>query len=243
MRHVMRQVLSVLAEICFPSRCLFCRRDTSPGDPLRLCDPCLSELSFLTGEGCPRCGMPFTVPSVDHFCGPCLKGENIFDQARSLLAYRGPLRDVVHSFKYHRNLTCIGTFGALFRESLTDSSFFLADLIVPVPLHTSRLRQRGFNQSLLLAREFFRERKEKIKPRLLERHRPKPPQTSLNGRQRRLNVRGAFRVTNPSQVRDRTLVLVDDIYTTGATLNECARVLKRAGARRVTALTLARVVD
>jgi len=243
MLHSLRHLLGIIGDICFPPRCLFCGVDLPPGEKLLLCDDCQPNLNLLTGDCCPRCGKPHLASSGDHLCGPCLRGDTHFEAGRSVVAYEGPLRDCVHAFKYGRQTACLATFGLLFRQVVADSFLFEADLILPVPLHKARLRQRGFNQSTMLAREFFPERKRKISTSVLLRQRSTAPQTSLSGRERRTNLRGAFRVKNPDRVKGKRVVLVDDIYTTGSTLNECARTLKKAGAERVTALTLARVID
>jgi len=243
MLHSLRHLLGIIGDICFPPRCLFCGVDLPPGEKLLLCGDCRPNLTLLSGDCCPRCGKPHRAAAGDHLCGPCLRGDTRFDLARSVAAYEGPLRDCIHAFKYGRQTACLATFGLLFRQVATDRFLFDADLILPVPLHKSRLRQRGFNQSAMLAREFFAEQRRKISPSVLLRHRPTAPQTSLSGRQRRTNLRGAFSVKHRDRVEGKRVLLVDDIYTTGSTLNECARTLRKAGAARVTALTLARVID
>ncbi len=113
------------------------------------------------------------------------------------------------------------------------------DIILPVPLHISRLRSRGFNQALLLARVCFPEWQGKIQPDLLHRHKPTIPQTSLSGKARRNNLKGAFSVSDPGLVAGRKILLIDDVFTTGATLNECAKTLSKAGAAEIEAFTLA----
>jgi ComF family protein len=137
-------------------------------------------------------------------------------------------------------LTSLGFF---FTERQPRLALSPPDLIVPVPLHPERLRQRGFNQAQLLAGIFFPERRQKLHLSLIQRLRATPPQTGLTGEMRRRNMKGAFGVTAPEQVAGRTVLLIDDVLTTGATVEECARVLQRAGAGDVQVLTLARVED
>lgn len=117
-----------------------------------------------------------------------------------------------------------------------------AELILPVPLHKSRLRERGFNQALVLAELFFPEHKKRIATTLLVRSQKTTPQTCLSGNERRKNLKKAFTISRPELVKDRSVILIDDVFTTGTTLNECAKTLKKHGARSVQALTLARVV-
>jgi ComF family protein len=144
----------------------------------------------------------------------------------------------VHRYKYAGDVTLAPVLGRLMAERcpLTIDH----DLIVPVPLHAARLRSRGFNQSLLLAHPLARRHRVPIAPFLLARTRETLPQVGLHGRDRRRNIAGAFAIARRARVRDRSILLVDDVYTTGATVNECARVLREAGALRVDVLVLAR---
>ena len=116
------------------------------------------------------------------------------------------------------------------------------DLIVPVPLHIKRLRQRGFNQALVLCRKIFPASRDKIGSRVLERHAWTQPQTGLSGPDRRRNVRNEFTLRRPEQIKNKRVLLVDDVFTTGATVNECARLLLKGQASRVDVFTFARVV-
>jgi ComF family protein len=150
---------------------------------------------------------------------------------------------VVQKFKYGRKVSLGKPLGRLMASGC--GGFIEqtgADLIVPVPLHLKRLRWRGFNQSLLLARQVGRACGTRVDPFLLARRRETPPQTQLSEEERRKNMRGAFAVTSGGSVQDRTILLIDDVYTSGATVNECSRALRRAGAKAVYVLTLARAV-
>jgi ComF family protein len=151
-----------------------------------------------------------------------------------------PLSAAIQQFKYQRRLST----GKLLATLAADLCPFTDqyDFIVPVPLHIERLRWRGFNQSLLLAQAIGRKKQERVQPFLLERIRPTVPQTQLNAKERQTNVRGAFAVSAPAQLQSTTLLLVDDVYTSGSTINECARVLRRSGAAAVDVFTLARAV-
>jgi ComF family protein len=133
----------------------------------------------------------------------------------------------------------LGSFLVEYRDP--EFPFSDLDLILPVPLHPGRLRQRGFNQSLLLARYFGRKHSIPLDFTALQRSRPTPPQTQLSGSQRQTNVRGAFQVRRPEGVSEKRILLIDDVFTTGATVRECAKVLLGAGAKQVDVLTLARV--
>jgi len=157
------------------------------------------------------------------------------------LIYEKRSRDLVRSVKYQHQSPLVRQLidppGRKLINELAEP-----DLIIPVPLHLSRLRERGYNQSLLICRNLFAERKRDIDPFILKRSRPTMSQTGMNGRERRRNLKNAFTVRNRERIRGRRIILVDDVFTTGTTVNECARTLYRAGAAQVDVLTLARVV-
>jgi ComF family protein len=185
------------------------------------------------------------VDFVDSLCGPCRLGEQEFDLARSYGLYSGNLRKAILYLKFHGRENLGHRLGALLARvwaALPDSA-----VLAPVPLHPSRRRQRGFNQAELLARGLVRElrKQERLRGLRLEtgalhRIRPTVPQVGLSVSARRENVSGVFAVRRPQEVRDRTVVVIDDVMTTGATLSACAAALKQAGASRVLALSLAR---
>jgi ComF family protein len=187
------------------------------------------------------------VDFVDSLCGSCRQGEQEFDVARSYGFYAGNLRKAILQLKFHGREYLGNRLGALLArawEALPEPD---SAIVAPVPLHPSRRRQRGFNQAELLARGLVRRlRKEErfhglqLVAGSLRRIRATLPQIGLSVSARRENVSGVFSVTRPEQVRNRTVVLIDDVMTTGATLSACAAALKRAGASRVLALSLAR---
>lgn len=206
-----------------------------------------------TGPQCDCCGLPFAsarpLDSSSPKCGGCRKNLPAFDGARSYGIYAGNLRQAILRLKFSREERLGARLGAMLRvpwESLPVKAEFGPALIVPVPLHRLRRRERGFNQSELLADGLIRtwKRHGAAAPELaaggLVRQRATPPQTGLSVSARRENLRGAFEVPAPEVVRQRVLVLVDDVMTTGATLSACARALRRAGAAQILGLTVAR---
>jgi ComF family protein len=152
-----------------------------------------------------------------------------------------PLSTAIHKFKYNRELSIGKTLAQLAAASypFTGKQY---DIILPVPLHLERLRWRGFNQALLLSKAVGAAHHVAVDPFVLERSRPTVPQTQLTGKERRTNVKGAFAVSVPKQVEDKRVLLVDDVYTSGATVRECAQTLTNAGAQVVDVFTLARAV-
>jgi ComF family protein len=174
-------------------------------------------------------------------CAACLRRPPPYRDARSAARYTGVAREALHALKFRGQARLAAPLSDLLVDVCAAAAPLLADLVVPVPLHPERERQRGFNQSALLARRLASRLRLPCRTRALERWRPTRPQTELTGRERRRNVRGAFSVAEPARVRDRHVMLVDDVLTTGATVLECSRVLVRAGARAVSVVTVARV--
>ncbi|MBC7358008.1 MAG: ComF family protein [Desulfacinum sp.] len=206
------------------------------------CRPCLDRISLVASPLCPGCGRPFpaTEAMPDHLCGECLQGHFHFDRARSAALYEDPVRKGVLELKFHGSLPWAEALAGLILFNPETREILLeADLLVPVPLHTHRLRQRGFNQSSVLAGRLARKTGRKVE-RVLIRHRKTRPQTRLSREERLENVRGAFQAAAPHMVDGKKVVLIDDVFTTGTTLSECARVLKRAGAASIAAVTAAR---
>lgn len=235
-------MFKALLDIFFPPVCLLCRkRAVEKG----FCAACraLIEARRITGPLCIVCGTPFQSPkALDHACGRCLEEKPAFHAARSAFIYDGPVLDTLHRFKYSGDVALAqplarAVLGQI--DLLTHDSGRL--LVVPVPLYRGKLKERGFNQSLLLAREIARLKGYPLEVRGLKRARDTGQQVGLKAAERKRNVAGAFAVVDASLFKGRKALLVDDVATTGATLNECAKALRRAGAE-VYALTVARAV-
>ena len=178
--------------------------------------------------------------SPEHRCAGCRRRPPRFTRAWSLYPYVPPLQDALRLFKYQKKVALASALADLMHEVLPEIPTI--DAVVPVPLHVSRLREREYNQSLLLADRLCRRRGLALSFDNLTRTRATPPQTELTRSQRLTNLRGAFQVLRPHEFAKRRLVLVDDVFTTGATVDECAKMLRKAGALDVYVLTLARTV-
>lgn len=175
-------------------------------------------------------------------CGSCLRLPPPYILARAVAVYAPPVNTLLHRLKYGTDRTVLSTLSHL-ASPFDCSPFSSCDLIVPVPLHVNRLRRRGLNQSLLLSHVFFPKKSDSIHPEVLVRTRDTMPQTGLGGKERRKNLRAAFAVARRTDIVDRTVCLVDDVFTTGATVRECAATLLRAGAKEVKVLTMVRAVE
>lgn len=238
----MQQAWQTWIDLLFPPRCGACDRFLETGEGRGICAACRSGFREVESPICTHCGVPlFTGPPEDRLCEACLRKPPAFEGCRALFVYQGPLLHVIHRFKYagkaHLADALGPRFGRFSRQGLPGG---LRAVVMPVPLSPRRLRERGFNQSLLLARYVARERTWSLDYLSLRRIQDTPPQAALRKEARRTNVRGAFAVRDPAGVRERDIVLVDDVSTTGSTLDACSRALRRAGARRVFCLVLAR---
>jgi ComF family protein len=235
-------MLSTLLDLLFPPNCLACGGLPVISAKLMLCRPCLSHLKIVASPLCSCCGRQFeSGTGGDRLCSLCLTNSYHFDRARALVRYREPVPAIISGFKYQGRTAALKSFRTIAAGHPALADLGRPELILPVPLHLKRLRQRGFNQALLIARALFPESRELINFSLLQRTRHTLPQTGMSGRERRRNLRQAFQVVDRGAVADRRVLLVDDVFTTGTTVSECARVLKKAGAGQVTVLTVARV--
>jgi ComF family protein len=239
------QLASALLDLCFPRRCAACQQAQLLSHQGFWCSACREQIPWVQAPLCPCCGRPFpnSPTSSNHLCEHCLRDLFLFDTARSATIYAGAIRDRIQQLKFGGQLHWIPPLVDLLLQGAAHGcSVAATQLIVPVPLHTKRIRQRGFNQSALIAQGLGRRCGLPVLPGVLIRHRSTQPQTRLGRRERLQNVRGAFSIAHPALIRDRSLLLVDDVFTTGTTLNECARVLKAAGVREVHAVTVARAL-
>ena len=227
--------------LVFPSFCHICREPLEDAGEKIVCGACLAKLAPRGGPICPRCGRFHMGSGGDHLCARCLGQAPAFALHRSCGVYGGVLKDVILLFKY-RKYAPLSRPLARFADSCLSGDQPLwenAELLVPVPLHPSRRRDRGFNQARLLARDLAARRGLDVLAGALVKTLNRPAQAGLRAADRERNVRRAYAVKHADRVRGRTLILIDDVTTTGATIRECARVLKEAGAKEVKAITLA----
>lgn len=229
-----------------PVDCLGCgqslRRDPTP----YLCRPCWDLITPLSGARCTHCDRPFasqtaTAWSPAHRCHSCIERPPSYDRAWTLYPYLPPLRDAICALKYRNVYGLAPVLSKLMIRALPPD--LNVDVVVPVPLHRSRLRAREFNQSLLLADRVGRYLMRPVSTIDLVRVTATEPQTALTRSERLRNLRRAFHVRNAVPFAGRHVLLVDDVLTTGTTVNECAKALRMAGAESISALTLARTID
>jgi len=237
-----RLLARTMLDAVLPPRCLACGTVVA-GDGA-VCPSCWSGLAFIAAPHCACCGLPFAFEvAPDALCGDCVRNEPTFGRARAALRYDDASRPLVLAFKHGDGIHAAGALGRWMTQAagelLRD-----AELLVPVPLHRWRLFRRRYNQAALLAQAVGRLSGRQVLTDGLVRRRRTPSQGGLSRSGRIANIRGAFAVGRhrAGDLRGRKLLLVDDVMTTGATVSECARVLRRAGAVEVDVVTLARVV-
>ncbi|HEY3918333.1 MAG TPA: ComF family protein [Stellaceae bacterium] len=236
----LRRARDRLLDLLLPPRCLAC------GSPVAatgtLCTGCWRGLTFLGAPCCAGCGYPFDFDlGPGGLCGACLAAAPRFDRARAALRYDDGSRPLILALKHGDRLHLVPPLGQWMHRAGVEL-LSEADLQLPVPLHWTRLFARRYNQAAALAHAIAKAGGPAVAADCLIRRRRTPSQGNKNASARRRNVAGAFAVKRPDKIHGKRVVLVDDVLTTGATVEECARVLKRAGAVRVDVLTLARVV-
>ncbi len=234
-----REIFTASINLLFPPTCSCGKNMTRSGDR-PLCRECFAQLKFIKPPYCSCCGGAFPCDGENHLCGICLKSTWVFDRARSLFSYEKIIAKLIHDLKYSGKTTGLKPLKWASKRSTVLNDLHTPDLIIPVPLHIKRLRKRGFNQALVFTRSLFPGEKKKIKYNILTRKTDTPSQTGLSGRERRINLRNAFVVKKVEEVTGKNILLVDDVYTTGSTANECAKALKAAGCRKIEVLTICR---
>lgn len=244
---ILRDALDALSAVVFAAPCRVCQEPLLKLSRIPICETCLQSIQVIREPVCQVCGRPNIFapclaagPAV---CRLCRAGFFSFQRARSYAVYSDVVVSAIQLLKYEE-VTRLGEFfGAKLAEmALQDNENFTADVVVPVPLHADRQKERGYNQAEMIARPVARRLGIELGSYLLVRKLPRPPQLLLTRAERWQSVRGAYALREGIRVDNRRVLLVDDVMTTGATLESCSRALKNAGAVKVTALTVARVV-
>ena len=236
-------------DIIYPPRCGVCASFLweaplkGNATALAICHSCLAGFNPLSSPLCSLCGAPFSSEvSEDHPCEDCLRNPPAYDAAGAPYLYEGSLLEAIHHLKYHGKTSLARSLGPLLGEFTQD---WLGDestnvLVVPVPLHPVKLRERGYNQSLLLAGYIAKKLRAELDFLSLRRNKKTLPQAGLGKKQRQQNVRDAFKLENANRIKGRDVLLVDDVSTTGNTLNACSKIMRKGGVRTIYCVTLAR---
>jgi ComF family protein len=244
---IIRAAFDALTAILFPAPCRICLQPLTNASRIPICETCLSSLERIAEPMCKCCGRPFANPlasqTLQPLCRLCRANLYGFSRARSFAIYNDALGAAIILLKYEAVMRLGDWFATRLAETIAQyGEGFRPDVIVPVPLHPDRLRERGYNQADLIARPLARRLGVKLRPDVLVRTRPRPPQLVLSRTERWKSVGGAYATREGVRVDKLRVLLVDDVMTTGATLDSCARALRKAGAAEVFGLTVARLV-
>ncbi len=234
-------LLHALTDLLWPPRCAACGARMGPatdGATLSFCDLCTSSLMPSVSPRCPRCALPFESAGPDHLCLECLKRPPAFASLTAVYQYGAAAADAVLRLKYGRETHLGPLMGRRVSREMAGAEPF--DIVMPIPLHPAKLRERGFNQSALIARPVARRLGVPMDTSAMVRVQDTAPQAGLTREERLENVRGAFVVPKAGRVSGRRVLLVDDVVTTATTVREAAKVLRRSGARGVDVAAFAR---
>lgn len=236
----LRQALSASIDLFLPPACLLCSQPLPPAsDPQSFCEACRSDLPSPGKSCCSRCAQPLNASASTHICGTCLTRTPAFSRVHAACAYQGNTKEAIHHLKYRDQVILAQPLGQLLLSTAeTSISNFKPDAIIPVPLHSSRLRSRGYNQALEIARPLAHKLRVPLDSGLLQRTRKTRQQQGLSAIERRDNLRDAFALTKATTARK--VLLVDDVMTTGETVRECCRVLCKGGISEVQVAVIGR---
>lgn len=237
---MLKTLYTGLTDLLFPRNCLVCRQWHPATAELVLCPQCLESLPLNAPPFCSICSRRLPGKTDDGLCGDCRKNPPAFDRAWVAARYEGLLPELVRQHKFSGKTALRRTFAHIIFLFLRRYDINLrADMIVPIPLSPVRLRERGYNQSLFLAQALGRYCNIPVRTDILKRPSPSPRQSGLGRKERFTNMQGAFRINPSVTLKNRTIILVDDLLTTGATASQAARTLKEHDAGNVTLIALA----
>jgi ComF family protein len=223
-------------------QCINCATNLTSSETY-LCNECSEKFYFIDNPKCIRCSKPFYVETeLDYVCGECDKRKPSIDRVLCLVSYEGTGKNLIQKFKYGKNYSIGKCIGKLMGKEELSFPIDKIDYIIPVPMTKKKLRMRGFNQSLVLSRLLSQKYSISLAQSLIKKHETLP-QVGLTKKDREHNeIEDSLLVTKSSQFLKKNILLIDDVYTTGRTLNSCARILKRAGAKRIYGYVFARTV-
>lgn len=233
--------LKILVDAFLPPRCLLCGKILSEENGL--CEECFTKINFISQPYCLRCGLPLASGKNTKTCPVCVgDNKNPFRMQRSMVSYDEASRPLLVNFKFHDRTEYAPFLARWLYTAGKDIWQEGADVLVPVPLHRARLRQRKYNQAALLCKELNKLTDIPVDYTSLGRHKNTIPQVECSGIKRKNNVKKAFSLKQENVFKNKRVVLIDDVLTTGATLRECAYVILASGAKSVDAISVARVI-
>jgi ComF family protein len=242
LKKISKSILTPLLDIFYPRFCAICKLSLKDSQNRFLCPDCEHNLEFIGEDFCKRCGAELGEGYLLYTSCPYCKGHRLnFKRMICLGRYGKNFRELILQLKFYRASYLVKYLGKLLAEKLSKEDFIpQLDFVTPVPMKKWKIFLRGYNQAELLAKELTSRLRIKYKGAILKKIKQIPPQSLLSDWERRQNVRGAFGLKSQSSVKDKKILLVDDVYTTGSTINECAKTLLEGGAREIYVAVLAR---
>ena len=232
------KIFQKILNFLLPPHCPICGKQI--WDHHAVCGECFGKLHFISGAICQKCGKPLPYKEAQ-VCASCLKKPPIYNRAISILKYNETSKALILPFKHADNIELTPLLSQWMSRKGKDL-ILECDCIIPVPLHITRLFKRKYNQSALLAKSLSKIYKKEYLPSVLVRSKRTESQGHMSSTQRKQNIKNAFKIQNADRIKGKKVLLIDDVMTTGATINECTKVLLKAGAKSVSILTLARVI-
>ncbi len=232
--------------LLLPNLCLVCKNTVFSQDDI--CLDCWHKLEFITSQTCSKCLERLSGTDVllrlNHLpvCPKCYRQPPFVDHAKAVFSYTKEIRTLIIKFK-HNDSTELSMFFAKLMANTGQELFTKSDLIIPIPIHNQKMRKRKYNQAFLLAKYLSKITGDinKLQPNILYKSKPTRPQEGRTSRQRTYNIKNSFSLKNPDLIYNKNILIIDDVHTTGSTLNECAKILKKAGANQIYTLTIAKV--
>ena len=232
-----QKITTYFLNLIFPPRCVFCGQIMPPHTDFLVCSQCEDNLPYASGHLCKICGTHIDMVYGNNICYECRHTKRYFDRAVAPFFYEGLVKNAIIKFKFSGAAANKKVFSKYMIEMIRE--FDKIDCILFTPISGKRHRQRGYNQSELLAEDIIKQLSEIPMYNILRKIKETKPQSKLPKKDRRNNVKDAYIVTGSEKIKDKQVLLIDDVLTTGSTVNECAKVLKKSGAKKVYVLTLA----
>ncbi|MDF2616214.1 MAG: phosphoribosyltransferase [Sedimentibacter sp.] len=239
----MKAYVESLLELLYPEKntCFFCETHDEEINDRYICQDCKRTMKKIVPPICIKCSKPIDMNAPDELCSDCRKNDHSFEMSRSVYAYEGSVKKGIYMFKYYNKPYFYRFFGKCLVDCMKNNEYNKFDMVVPVPLHRSKLRIRGYNQSSLLAKYISRNTDIPYGD-VLKRIKKTPKQSQMTKEERRKNLKEAFDVKGSKieSLTGKTVLLVDDVYTTGSTADECSKTLLKNGASKIYVMTIAR---
>lgn len=238
--NILQQTIETVINFLYPSQCRVCENQIGLESVPYMCDTCWHDIDFIEPPWCEMCG----IPNTEDKCDSCAANPPPYGKLRTIAFYEAALQQAIHLFKFEKRTTLAKPLTQLLMQYIPDD-FSIAeyDFILPIPIHKKRLRERGFNQATLLANGIAKITGVPVVTDVLTRYRNTSPQSSLDRETRQTNIIGAFELHKKEVVQDKRILVLDDVFTTGATVREAVKVLWNADPIEIDVLTLARALD